>query len=115
MVAIATATGHRFWMPEVQLAEKYPSFSMRRSGFIRTKRDLPTITAYSTMEELARHPKVIAWGEDWPRLLLRSFAARHAEEGLLAADGVGCAAKLPIVIHFRPFRRSDNAWRIALA
>ena len=36
---------------------------MRPSEFIRTKRGLRRIMHMHEMERLARHPKVIAWGE----------------------------------------------------
>jgi TatD DNase family protein len=66
------------------------------------------------MEQLARHPKVIAWGEiglDYhydhsPRETQKQVFARQME---LAA-----AAKLPIVIHCRPSDGSDNAWEDCL-
>ena len=66
------------------------------------------------MERLARHPKVIAWGEiglDYhydhsPRETQKQVFARQME---LAA-----AAKLPIVIHCRPSDGSDNAWEDCL-
>ena len=71
-------------------------------------------TAYQTMEQLARHPKVIAWGEiglDYhydhsPRDTQKQVFPRQME---LAA-----AAKLPIVIHCRPSDGSDNAWEDCL-
>ena len=67
------------------------------------------------MERLARHPKVIAWGEiglDYyydhsPRETQKQVFSRQME---LAA-----AAKLPIVIHCRPSDGSDNAWDDCLA
>ena len=66
------------------------------------------------MERLARHPKVIAWGEiglDYyydhsPRDVQKEVFTRQME---LAA-----AAKLPIVIHCRPSEGSDNAWEDCL-
>jgi TatD DNase family protein len=70
--------------------------------------------AYQTMEQLARRPKVIAWGEiglDYhydhsPRETQKQVFARQME---LAAG-----AKLPIVIHCRPSDGSDNAWEDCL-
>jgi TatD DNase family protein len=71
-------------------------------------------SAYQQLEQLARHRKVIAWGEiglDYhydhsPRETQRSVFSRQME---LAA-----AAKLPIVIHCRPSEGSDNAWEDCL-
>jgi TatD DNase family protein len=66
------------------------------------------------MEHLARHPKVIAWGEiglDYyydhsPRETQNQVFTRQME---LAA-----AAKLPIVIHCRPSDNSDDGWNDCL-
>jgi TatD DNase family protein len=66
--------------------------------------------AYAHLESLARHPRVIAWGEiglDYhydhsPRDVQQQVLVRQME---LAA-----AAKLPIVIHCRPSTNSENAW-----
>ena len=62
------------------------------------------------MERLARHPKVIAWGEiglDYyydhsPREMQKQVFVRQME--------LAGAAKLPIVIHCRPSDDSENAW-----
>src|SRR3954470_11569049 len=65
---------------------------------------------YAEMEALAKHPKLIAWGEiglDYfydhsPRDVQKEVFRRQME---LAA-----AAKLPIIIHCRPSNNSENAW-----
>jgi TatD DNase family protein len=67
------------------------------------------------MERLAKHSKVIAWGEigldyfyDYsPRDVQKTVFIRQME---LAAS-----AKLPIVIHCRPSESSQNAWDDCLA
>jgi TatD DNase family protein len=66
------------------------------------------------MERLAKHPKLIAWGEiglDYfydhsPRDVQKEVFRRQME---LAAG-----AKLPIIIHCRPSNNSENAWDDAL-
>jgi TatD DNase family protein len=66
--------------------------------------------AYTYLESLARHPRVIAWGEiglDYyydhsPRDVQQQVLTRQME---LAA-----AARLPIILHCRPSAGSDNAW-----
>jgi len=65
---------------------------------------------FARMKQLARNPKVIAWGEiglDYfynhsPREVQRQVFIRQME---LARD-----AELPIVIHCRPSESSDDAW-----
>lgn len=65
---------------------------------------------YSEMEQLAKNPKIIAWGEiglDYyydhsPRDVQKQVFIRQME--------LARAAKLPIVIHCRPSDNSENAW-----
>jgi TatD DNase family protein len=105
----ATATVLRRWIAELRLAEKY-DFIYATLGIHPHEARLADEAAYQNMERLARHPKVIAWGEiglDYfydhsPRDVQKEVFTRQME---LAA-----AAKLPIVIHCRPSDGSDNAW-----
>ena len=109
MVAIGNGNGPPTLDAGVQLAEKY-SFMYATIGIHPHEARLADDAAYQTMEQLARHPKVIAWGEiglDYhydhsPRETQKQVFARQME---LAA-----AAKLPIVIHCRPSDGSQNAW-----
>jgi TatD DNase family protein len=113
MVAIGNGDGPPTLDAGIQLAEKY-AFMYATIGIHPHEAKLADDTAYQTMEKLARHPKVIAWGEiglDYhydhsPRETQKQVFARQME---LAA-----AAKLPIVIHCRPSDGSDNAWEDCL-
>jgi TatD DNase family protein len=113
MVAIGNGDGPPTLDAGVRLAEKYP-FMYATVGIHPHEARLADKTAYETMERLAQHPKVIAWGEiglDYhydhsPRETQKQVFARQME---LAA-----AAKLPIVIHCRPSDGSDNAWEDCL-
>ncbi len=97
----------------IRLAEKY-DFIYARLGIHPHEAGLAVEAAYLNMERLAKHPKVIAWGEigldyhyDYsPRDVQKKVFTRQME---LAA-----AAKLPIVIHCRPSDGSDNAWEDCL-
>lgn len=109
IVAIGNGDGPPVLDAGVQLAEKY-SFMYATIGIHPHEARLADEAAYGEMARLARHPKVIAWGEiglDFyydhsPRDIQKTVFARQME---LAA-----AAKLPIVIHCRPSDNSDNAW-----
>jgi TatD DNase family protein len=109
MVAIGNGDGPPTLDAGIQLAEKHP-FMYATIGIHPHEARLADDAAYQTMEQLARHPKVIAWGEiglDYyydhsPREIQQQVFARQME---LAAT-----AKLPIVIHCRPSDGSDNAW-----
>jgi len=75
---------------------------------------LATDAAFSEMEQLAKRPKVIAWGEiglDYfyyhsPRDLQQQVFVKQME--------LARAAKLPIVIHCRPSDASEDAWQDCL-
>ncbi|MGA7931400.1 MAG: TatD family hydrolase [Candidatus Sulfotelmatobacter sp.] len=97
----------------IRLAEKY-DFVYATLGIHPHEARLADEAAYQNMARLARHPKVIAWGEiglDYyydhsPRDMQREVFTRQME--------LAGAAKLPIVIHCRPSEASDNAWEDCL-
>ncbi|HKT88004.1 MAG TPA: TatD family hydrolase [Candidatus Sulfotelmatobacter sp.] len=109
MVAIGNGDGPPTLDAGIRLAEMYP-FLYATIGIHPHEARLASDHAYAEMERLARHPKVIAWGEiglDYfydhsPRETQKQVFSRQME---LAA-----AAKLPIVIHCRPSDNSENAW-----
>ncbi len=113
MVAIGNGDGPPTLDAGIHLADKY-SFLYATVGIHPHEARLASDHAYSEMERLARHPKVIAWGEiglDYyydhsPRETQKQVFNRQME---LAAG-----AKLPIVIHCRPSDGSDNAWENCL-
>jgi TatD DNase family protein len=114
MVAIGNGDGPPTLDAGIRLADLHP-FMYATIGIHPHEARLADETAYQTMEQLARQPKVIAWGEiglDYhydhsPRDAQKEVFARQME---LAAT-----AKLPIVIHCRPSEGSDNAWEDCLA
>ena len=114
MVAIGNGDGSPVLDAGIQLADQYP-FIYATIGIHPHEARLASDHAYAEMEGLARHPKVIAWGEiglDYyydhsPRETQKVVFVRQME---LAA-----AAKLPIVIHCRPSDGSDNAWEDCLS
>jgi TatD DNase family protein len=114
IVAIGNGDGPPTFDVGIQLAEKHP-FMYATVGIHPHEARLADDTAYQTMERLARHPKVIAWGEiglDYhydhsPRETQKQVFSRQME--------LAEAAKLPLVIHNRPSDGSDNAWDDCLA
>jgi len=109
MVAIGNGDGPEHVDCGIRLAEKY-DFIYATLGIHPHEARLADEAAYQNMERLARHSKVIAWGEiglDYyydhsPREVQKRVFTRQME---LAA-----AAELPIVIHCRPSEGSDNVW-----
>jgi len=114
IVAIGNGDGPPNLDAGVRLAEKYP-FMYATVGIHPHEARLADESAYQTMEQLARHPKVIAWGEiglDYHY----DHSLRETQKQVFARqmEKAG-AAKLPIVIHCRPSDGSDNAWEDCLA
>ena len=115
MVAIGNGDGPPTLDCGIRLAEKHPVHVRDHRASIPTKRGWRPSRLTPTWSELARHPKVIAWGEiglDYyydhsPRDVQQQVFIRQME---LARD-----AKLPIVIHCRPSDNSENAWDDCLA
>ena len=113
IVAIGNGDGPEHVDCGIRIAEKY-DFIYATLGIHPHEARLADEAAYQRMERLAKHPKVIAWGEiglDYyydhsPRDVQKEVCVRQME---LAA-----AAKLPIVIHCRPSEASDNAWEDCL-
>lgn len=113
IVAIGNGDGPAQVDCGIRLAEKY-DFIYATLGIHPHEARLADDAAYHNMERLARHLKVIAWGEiglDYyydhsPREIQREVFTRQME---LAA-----AIKLPIVIHCRPSDGSDDAWEDCL-
>ena len=93
----------------IQLAEHH-EFIYATIGIHPHEAKLATDADFQELEQLAKRPKVIAWGEiglDYfydhsPRELQQQVFLRQME--------LARAAKLPIVIHCRPSDKSENAW-----
>jgi len=113
ILAIGNGDGPVNFDCAIQLADKY-DFMYATIGIHPHEAKLADQAAFDRMAQLARHSKVIAWGEiglDYyydhsPREVQRQVFAEQME---LAA-----AAKLPIVIHCRPSDGSDDAWEDCL-
>jgi TatD DNase family protein len=109
IVAIGNGDGPVNFDCGILLAEKY-EFIYATIGIHPHEAKLADEAAFDRMEQLARRPKVIAWGEiglDYyydhsPRELQQQVFVRQME--------LARAAKLPIVIHCRPSDNSENAW-----
>ena len=99
----------------IRLAEKYagkPEYPeiWASVGIHPHEAALANDEAYARLEQWARHPRVIAWGEiglDYfydhsPREVQKTVFVRQIE--------LARAAKLPIIIHCRPSDNSENAW-----
>ena len=113
IVAIGNGDGPPVLDAGIRLAEKFP-FLYATIGIHPHEARLASDHAFGEMEQLARHPKVIAWGEiglDYyydhsPREMQKQVFLRQME--------LASAAKRPLVIHCRPSEGSDDAWEDCL-
>jgi TatD DNase family protein len=114
VVAIGSGTGPGSLDCGIKLAEQH-SWIYATIGIHPHEAKLATDADFQEMEQLAKRPKVIAWGEiglDYyydhsPREVQRDVFLRQLE--------LARAAKLPIVIHCRPSEGSENAWDDCIA
>src|SRR4051812_23447946 len=93
----------------IRLAEQY-DFIYATLGIHPHEARLATDSDFLRMQQLAKHEKIIAWGEigldyhyDYsPRDLQQQVFVKQME--------LARSANLPIIIHCRPSDGSDNAW-----
>jgi TatD DNase family protein len=109
IVAIGNGDGPPELDHGILLADKY-SFIYATIGIHPHEARLADDAAYQTMEQLAKHRKVIAWGEIGLDYYYDHSPREVQQEVFLRQLELAAAAKLPIVIHCRPSEGSDDAW-----
>jgi len=113
IVAIGNGDGPAQVDCGIRLAEKY-DFIYATLGIHPHEAQLADEAAYRNMERLAKHPKVIAWGEIGLDYFYDHSPRDVQKEVFIRQMELAAAAKLPIVIHCRPSEASDNAWEDCL-
>ena len=114
ILCIGTGEGPGTLDCAIKIAEQH-DFIYASVGIHPHEAKLAKDSDFIELEQLARRPKVIAWGEiglDYyydhsPREIQQHVFIRQME--------LARAAKLPIVIHCRPSDNSENAWEDCLA
>jgi TatD DNase family protein len=99
----------------IQLAEKYSGKSeypkiWASVGIHPHEAHLANDAAYDRLEQWARHPKVVAWGEIGLDYFYDHSPREVQQAVFLKQMELARAAKLPIIIHCRPSDNSENAW-----
>lgn len=99
----------------IQLAEKYqgkPDYPeiWASVGIHPHEASLANDAACARLEQWARHPKVIAWGEIGLDYFYDHSPRDLQKEVFLKQMELARAAKLPIIIHCRPSDNCENAW-----
>ena len=113
IVAIGNGDGPANFDCGIQLAEKY-DFIYATIGIHPHEARLADQAAFDRMQELARHPKIIAWGEIGLDYFYDHSPRETQQQVFIKQMELAAAAKLPIVIHCRPSNGSDNAWQDCL-
>lgn len=109
IVAIGNGDGPVNFDCGIRLAEKY-DFIYATIGIHPHEASLADQAALDRMEQLAKQPKVIAWGEIGLDYFYDHSPRDVQQRAFLAQMELARAAKLPIVIHCRPSDNSENAW-----
>ena len=104
----------------IQLAEKYSGKAeypeiWASVGVHPHEASLADDASYSQLEQWARHPKVIAWGEIGLDYFYDHSPRDVQQRVFLKQMDLALAAKLPIIIHCRPSDNSENAWTDCLS
>ena len=103
----------------IQLAERYSGKAeypeiWASVGVHPHEASLADDASYSQLEQWARHPKVIAWGEIGLDYFYDHSPRDIQQRAFLTQMDLARNAKLPIIIHCRPSDNSENAWNDCL-
>jgi TatD DNase family protein len=113
IVAIGNGEGPINFDCGILLAEKY-EFIYATIGIHPHEAKLADQAAYDRMEQLARRPKVIAWGEIGLDYYYDHSPRDVQQEVFVTQMQLARAAKLPIVIHCRPSDNGEDGWEDCL-
>jgi TatD DNase family protein len=109
LLAIGNGTGPGTLDCGLRLAEQHDWF-YATTGIHPHEARLATEAAYQAMSELAKHPKLIAWGEIGLDYHYDHSSREVQREVFVRQLDLAQAARLPVIIHCRPSDNSENAW-----
>jgi TatD DNase family protein len=113
IVAIGNGDGPVNFDCGILLAEKY-EFIYATIGIHPHEAKLADQAAFDRMEQLAKRPKVIAWGEIGLDYYYDHSPRDLQQKVFVAQMELARSARLPIVIHCRPSDNSEDAWEDCL-
>jgi TatD DNase family protein len=113
IVAIGSGTGPGSLDCGITLAAQY-EFIYATIGIHPHEAKLATDADFEELAQLAKRPKVIAWGEIGLDYFYDHSPRDVQKQVFLKQLEMARTAKLPIVIHCRPSDGSDNAWQDCL-
>ncbi|MEO5936873.1 MAG: TatD family hydrolase [Terriglobales bacterium] len=117
ILAIGSGTGPGSLDCAIKIAEEHPG-NLRifaTVGIHPHEAKLATEDDFRELAELAKHPKVIAWGEIGLDYYYDHSPREVQQEVFIRQMTQASEAKLPIVIHCRPSDNSEDAWDETLA
>lgn len=109
ILAIGSGTGPGTLDCAIRIAEQHV-WIYASIGIHPHEARLATETDYAELESLARHPRVIGFGEIGLDYYYDHSPRNVQQEVFLRQMEIARAAKLPIIIHCRPSDNSENAW-----
>jgi TatD DNase family protein len=109
ILAIGTGDGPGTLDCAVKLAEQH-DLMYATIGIHPHEAEKASNADFAEMEQLAKRPKVIAWGEIGLDYFYDHSPRETQKQVFLKQMELAKAARLPIVIHCRPTDGSDNAW-----
>jgi TatD DNase family protein len=110
IVAIGSGTGPGSLDCGIQLATQY-EFIFATIGIHPHEAKLATDADFEEMVQLAKRPKVLAWGEIGLDYFYDHSPRDVQQQVFLKQLQLAQTARLPIVIHCRPSDRSEDAWQ----
>ena len=113
ILAVGTGDGPGTLDCAVKLADHYDSV-YATVGIHPHEAEKATDADFHELEQLAGHPKAIAWGEIGLDYFYDHSPRDVQQRVFLKQLDLAKAAKLPIVIHCRPSQDSENAWEDCL-
>ena len=113
ILAVGTGDGPGTLDCAVKLADHY-EFVYATVGIHPHEAGKATDADFQELQQLAKHPKVIAWGEIGLDYFYDHSPRDVQQQVFLKQLELASAAKLPIVIHCRPSQDSENAWEDCL-
>jgi TatD DNase family protein len=114
ILAIGSGTGPGSLDCAIQLAERH-EFLYATVGIHPHEAKLASDADFAEMAQLAKLPKVIAWGEIGLDYFYDHSPRDLQQQVFLKQLQLAQVAKLPIVIHCRPSANIEDAWQDCLA
>jgi TatD DNase family protein len=109
ILAIGSGSGAGSLDCAIRLAEQH-EFIYATIGIHPHEAKLATDSDFEEMTQLAKRPKVLAWGEIGLDYFYDHSPRDVQQQVFLKQLQLAQAARLPVIIHCRPSDQSENAW-----